>query len=90
MPIYRMDRLGDAKKLGIKTWVSFEPVLDAEEVLGCIKDAYMLMDKVKIGKLNYWPSDINWREFGERVEALCKSLGLDYYIKDSLRKEMER
>ena len=46
--------------------------------------------KVKIGKLNYWPSDINWTQFGREVEALCKSLGLDYYIKDSLRAEMEK
>lgn len=47
-------------------------------------------DKVKIGKLNYWPSDINWKQFGERAEALCKSLGIEYYIKDSLRKEMDK
>lgn len=25
----------------------------------------------------------------EKLEALCQRLGLDYYIKDSLRKEME-
>ena len=24
------------------------------------------------------------------AEALCKEIGLDYYIKDSLRKEMEK
>lgn len=27
-------------------------------------------------------------KFGREAEALCKSLGLDYYIKDSLRAEM--
>jgi hypothetical protein len=47
------------------------------------------MDKVKIGKLNYYLSDINWKQFGEKAEALCKELGLNYYIKESLRKEME-
>ena len=46
--------------------------------------------KVKIGKLNYHPSDIDWKKFGEKAEALCKSLGLDYYIKDGLRAEMEK
>lgn len=38
---------------------------------------------------NYWPSEIDWKKFGAEAEDLCKSLGLDYYIKDSLRKEME-
>lgn len=79
----------DAKGLGIKTWVSFEPVVDAAAVLEAIKECHDIIDKVKIGKLNYWPSDIDWKKFGEEAEALCKELGLDYYIKDSLRAEME-
>lgn len=45
---------------------------------------------MKIGKLNYSPSDINWKRFGEKVEQLCKTLHLNYYIKDSLRIEMEK
>lgn len=48
------------------------------------------INKVKIGKLNYHPSDINWAQFGREAEVLCKGLGLDYYIKDSLRAEMEK
>ena len=87
------DRWADvysAKMLGIKTWVSFEPVVNADAVLEAIEECHDIVDKVKIGKLNYWPSDINWKEFGERAEALCKSLGIEYYIKDSLRKEMSK
>ncbi len=86
------DRWADvysAKVLGIKTWVSFEPVVDAAAVLEAIKEYHSIIDKVKIGKLNYWPSDIDWKQFGRRAEELCKDLGLDYYIKDGLRKEME-
>jgi len=79
-----------AHQKGIKTWVSFEPVLNAENVLGMIKDVAPYVDKVKIGKLNYHLSDIDWARFGREAEALCKSLGLDYYIKDSLRAEMEK
>lgn len=79
-----------AKELGIKTWVSFEPVINADAVLNCIKEYHMHFDKVKIGKLNYWPSDIDWKKFGHEAERLCNELGLEYYIKDSLRKEMEK
>ena len=89
-PSDRLIALYDAKMRGIKTWVSFEPVLDAERVLDAIENSHDVMDKVKIGKLNYWPSDINWAEFGRKAEALCRELGLDYYIKDSLRAEMNK
>ena len=82
--------LGKAHEHGIKTWVSFEPVLDGPAVLAHIATGAAWYDKVKIGKLNYHPSDINWKQFGQEAEALCRKMGLDYYIKDSLRKEMER
>lgn len=86
----RMMDLEEAHKRGISTWVSFEPVINAPRVLDCIRKYHSIMDKVKIGKLNYYPSDINWKQFGEKAEALCKELGLNYYIKESLRKEMEK
>ena len=88
-PLFRYCDLIKAHNAGIKTWVSFEPVLDAENALGMIRDVARYADKVKIGKLNYHPSDINWAEFGRRAEALCQELGLDYTIKESLRREME-
>lgn len=89
-PINRLRVLEAAKREGIHTWVSFEPVLDTDDVLHCIKRYSSITDKVKVGKLNYHPSGINWSKFGRDAEALCKSLVLDYYIKDSLRAEMEK
>lgn len=86
---FRLFTLAEAKRKGINTWVSFEPVVNAEQVLWTIQTNSILFDKVKIGKLNYWPSDINWSEFGREAEKVCKEAGLEYYIKDSLRKEME-
>ena len=85
----RVTELQSAAIRGIKTWVSFEPVVNEERVLQLIESLEPFADKVKIGKLNYHPSDINWAEFGRKVEALCQELGLDYTIKDSLRKCME-
>ncbi|MBQ8331104.1 MAG: radical SAM protein [Clostridia bacterium] len=88
-PVTRAETLREAHARGIKTWVSFEPVLNAETVLKNIKYVAEFVDKVKIGKLNYHPSDIDWAEFGRKAESLCQKLGLDYYIKESLRAEME-
>lgn len=84
----RTASLFNAKKRGIKTWVSLEPVLDTK-VLEYLKRFHTIIDKVKIGKLNYCPSEIDWKKFGLEAESLCCELGIDYYIKDSLRKEME-
>lgn len=84
----RLIDLCTAHSQGIKTWASFEPVLNAKKVLNTIRYFGRYMDKVKIGKLNYHPSDIDWKKFGHDAEALCQRLGLDYYIKDSLRAEM--
>lgn len=89
LPENRLYNIFEAHKRGINTWCSFEPVVDAERVLNCLVGCAGIFDKVKIGKLNYWPSDINWAEFGRKAEDLCRSLGLKYYIKESLRKEME-
>lgn len=86
----RMAALMEAKDRGIKTWVSFEPVLSGDDVLDILQLYHENFDRVKIGKLNYWPSEIDWAEFGRKAESMCKRLGLDYYIKDSLRAEMEK
>jgi DNA repair photolyase len=72
----------------INTWVSCEPVIDAENIYRLLSSDWPI-DKFKIGKLNYHPSSINWYEFGHECERLCKEYGRDYYIKEDLRKAME-
>lgn len=88
-PNTRLAALIQAHNRGIKTWVSFEPVLDDESVLSTIGMYFQFFDKVKVGKLNYHKSEIDWKSFGIKAEELCRALDLDYYIKDSLRAEME-
>lgn len=88
-PRDRIRALNIAHYAGISTWVSCEPVLNAVDVLTFIQCADYV-DLWKIGKLNYHPSDIDWKAFGERVESLCRAERRNYYIKDSLRREMEK
>lgn len=86
----RLDGLAEAHKMGIKTWVSFEPVTNERRFFIELHLVSSIVDKVKIGKLNYRQSSIDWASFGHKAENLCKELGLDYYIKDSLRVEMDK
>lgn len=87
--IYRLNALSIAKLRDIKTWVSAEPVLDADDLFRFIKENDFV-DMWKIGKLNYHPSDIDWAAFGKRAEELLQSEHKNYYIKESLRKEIEK
>lgn len=83
------EQLIQAKALyGISTWISFEPVIDAESVLDSLRYGASAVDKVKIGKLNYHKNDINWHDFGIEAERICKEQGINYYIKESLRRAM--
>lgn len=88
--VERLTLLSRAHKQGIKTWISMEPVLDEVDVLNFLTLNPYYVDRYKIGKLNYHPSNINWADFGRKAEALCKEYGRNYYIKDSLRREMEK
>ena len=86
----KIQDLYDAQARGIKTWVSFEPVVNAGGVMKFLRLVAPIINKVKIGKLNYHPSQIDWGTFGRIIEKGCQTLALDYYIKESLRAEMER
>ncbi|KKL57099.1 hypothetical protein LCGC14_2238760, partial [marine sediment metagenome] len=81
----RIEAVIEAKKLGIKTWVSLEPVIDAEEALGVIEALYNHVDLWKVGKLNHMPkveAKTDWKFFLQRVEARLK--GKEYIIKKDL------
>ncbi|MPN64183.1 hypothetical protein SDC9_211954 [bioreactor metagenome] len=86
--VERIASIFAAHSLGIKTWVSFEPVFSEQEVYHAIEQCSFI-DFYKIGKLNYHPSTIDWAAFGRECERLCKEYGRNYYIKEDLRKEME-
>ncbi|MDD5017180.1 MAG: DUF5131 family protein [Eubacteriales bacterium] len=89
-PFVRLIALARAMDLGIKTWISCEPVLEPDAIFKLIIDYGDNFDKIKIGKLNYFPSNIKWHDFGHEAERLCKLYGRDYYIKADLRAEMDR
>jgi DNA repair photolyase len=101
-PWSRMAALEDAHKLGIKTWVSMEPVIVPEQTLRLIEYTHSYVDLYKVGKLNSENSrgsekyeelkqiekSIDWEVFGHSAETLLQGLDKEYYIKDDLRKEM--
>jgi len=84
----RLEILKRAHKAGIYTWVSLEPVIDPEQAINVISKAHKYVRFWKIGKLNHmkkYEQSVDWRKFLCDAEALLKSYGANYYIKNDLR-----
>uniref|UniRef100_A0A6M3LNC8 Putative radical SAM superfamily protein n=1 Tax=viral metagenome TaxID=1070528 RepID=A0A6M3LNC8_9ZZZZ len=88
LPNERIESLRVAHKLGVKTWVSIEPVINPETSLEIIRQTHEFVDLFKVGKMNYHTiaKTIDWSKFGHDAIDLLQSLGNEYYIKDDLRR----
>jgi len=86
LPQGRIDSLILAKMSGLKTWVSFEPVIDPEAVYRLLEATHEFVDLYKVGKLNYHPlaKEIDWRRFKGEIEERLARLGKPYYLKKDL------
>ncbi len=73
-----------AHATGIETWMSVEPVMDANEALFMIECFSGYVDFWKIGKMNHRKLDIDWKKFHNDAVRLLDSLGAKYYIKKEL------
>ncbi len=83
----RIEAIKTAKNMGIKTWVSLEPVIDPGQAIQIFKDLYRWVDHWKVGKINHCPEiekQYCWIEFREEMIRLFNYFGADYYIKKSL------
>ncbi len=87
VPDKRLFNLKKAHNMGIKTWVSLEPVIKPSETLGLIDLSYGYVDEYKVGKLNYLPEAkrIDWDWFLQLVTDKLEKYNKKYYIKQDLR-----
>lgn len=88
LPDDRILALEEAKSMGLRTWVSLEPVIDPEQTLEIIRRTYKFVDKFKVGKINHIGISVDWAKFGFEVKALLEKLGCDYYLKKDLVAQM--
>lgn len=88
-PQERFNMLEQAHKEGIKTWASFEPVIDPAESIKCIKETINYVDEYKIGKLNNYKGmdkAIDWASYLESVVNILRENDKPFYIKHDLRR----
>lgn len=87
-PSDRLEAIALAKTHGITTWVSLEPVIDPDQTLAIIRATHHYVDLFKVGTLNHHAlaKTIDWPDFARRTVALLDELGVDYYLKNDLRR----
>ena len=90
LPEDRIETIKAAKKLGIETWVSFEPVLNDDEVFKLLDSTHEYVDLYKVGKVSRFKTDkeINWNRFAYEIVNRLEKLGKNYYIKNDLKKHL--
>jgi DNA repair photolyase len=87
-PLNRIDMLRTMKENNIKTWASFEPVLDIEESLALIDATIDCVDEYKIGKVNNYDGrdkHMDWTGFLEKAVKVLRHANKPFYIKHDLR-----
>ena len=86
-PKERYNVIKTAWLMGIRTWVSLEPVINPDQTLEIINRTHKFVDEYKIGKWHYdkRAKAINWTDFLWNATRLLKSHGKKYQIKDDLK-----
>jgi len=89
LPENRIKALETMHNNGIRTWASFEPVIDPQESIKMIKATLNCCDEYKIGKLNNYKGldkQIDWTAFLSEVVSILRNAKKQFYIKNDLRK----
>jgi DNA repair photolyase len=92
LPADRIESLKKAHAAGIKTWVSFEPVINPDAVIRLIETTRGFVDLYKVGLLNYHPHSktIDWIKFRLSAIETLQRYNKPYYIKKDLRDLKQR
>lgn len=88
LPDDRITALRELHKEGIKTWVSFEPVIIPDQSLNLLENVSDFVGHVKIGKINNYKGvdkTIDWAKFIFESVRICRRHGLKFYIKKDLQ-----
>lgn len=87
-PSDRLAMLKAYHDMGVKTWASFEPVIDPQESLKLIDASIGFVGEYKIGKINNYrglDATIDWTAFLESVVTKLREAKKPFYIKYDLR-----
>lgn len=85
LPDERIEMLKRFNEEGIRTWVSFEPIMQPEQVLNLLKKCIPFVDEFQFGKLANDSRKFDWNKFLTEVVRTLRSNNKEFYIKETLR-----
>ena len=87
----RLEVLKEAKRRGLSTWVSCEPVIDMTAVHELIIRGHYI-DKFRVGKMSHAKTrdPFEWGRFGAICEELAENYGRNLTLKESLKEDVGR
>jgi DNA repair photolyase len=89
-PENRIEMLKEAHDAGLRTFVSFEPVINPGQSLHLMELAAPYIQHYKIGRWNHdtRANKIDWQSFGVSAVEFCRANKKTCYIKDDLAKAL--
>jgi DNA repair photolyase len=89
----RIDTIQTAHAMGIKTWISMEPVIYSDQAIELVEKLHPTVDHWKVGKINHnkaAESKTDWIKFRHEIIAALQKHNADFYIKKSLTEYQPR
>lgn len=87
IPSERIGTLRALHEAGVKTFASFEPVIEPEESLAIMRKALPYVDLFKVGRLNgdKRAASVDWEQFLRKSLSILRAAGKEIYVKEDLR-----
>lgn len=85
LPNERLEMLKTFHQEGVRTWVSFEPIMKPDQVLNLLNKSLSFVDEYQFGKLANDGRVIDWSEFLLKVVNILRENKTEFYIKETLR-----
>lgn len=89
----RIESLRKISEVGIKTWISMEPVIIPDQSFKVVEATYNFVDHYRIGKLNGFKvleDRYDWKQYTIDVVKYCRDRNIKFYIKKSLQEYLDR
>lgn len=87
LPQERIEMLKQLHLSGVRTWVSFEPIMSTEQTINLIERTIAFVDEYQFGKLSGDTLQRDWKSFFNRIVPMLRLNGKQFYIKKTLQAE---
>jgi len=90
LPEERLLMLKTFNQNGIRTWISFEPIMQPGQMLNLLNQSLWFTDEYQFGKLAGDKRKFDWNYYVNLICETLRPINKPFYIKDSLRKAVDK